>query len=247
MNETSKIPDGVISKLRGAIALAEQSTSVAEAHEAAKKVQMLIEKYNIDLRDIDLAANGDKHVIEKNWYSTGKNRNNSAASLANVLGQNNFVSTFSSERWLKDEAENKWYPIFTLVFVGREYNVDTVMDLFIRMLATMNKIADDDFQQYTTDGGREHGKSWKHSFRLGFVSGLAQKLREERAAFLKQQSEISGRTGRELIISLDKENQEYLKAHYKLTDTPGSHIKNSAAYHAGFERGRDTSTKPQVN
>lgn len=240
-----QLNDSVVSKLLGALKLSEQAQNEFEAASAARRVQSIMAKYHLDNYDLESFRRNsvDKpNVVEVSYYMNGKNNSMNLASLANTIAQYNFVSIFRSKEWVQDGL-GKSAKLAKIVFVGRQSNVDIVIQLFEKMRTTMNRISAAEMQSHK---GNVHGKAWKSSFEIGFINGLASAMSIERQEFLKMVSE-HGKTGMDLVVSFDAENQEFLKK-YKLTAGPKR--TNKIDYNA-FQRGKNiglnTSTKDMVN
>lgn len=241
------VTSDILSKLRGAMKLAEQADNVNEAKVAASFVQKLIQKYNIDLNDLPVEEN-KAPIVTKNWYSNGKNLNKPFATLAYILGKYNFVEVYTSHTWIRDDSGS--VEVAVIAFVGREINVDAVMDLFYKMMATLNRLRNQAFAEYRNENNYvahegTHGKAWNSSWMVGAVNGLSVSLKQEQDAFLQMKS-ASGKTGMELVISLEAENKEYLK-NMSFKKSAGTKIHDYSAYKNGYKTGSQLSTKEQIN
>jgi len=233
--------ENVINKIRGALALSQNAGTKAEAEQATRMVQMLLHKYNLELSDI--ARSDNIPVVTKHYYSNGKNNSNILGRLAGVLSEFNFVHVYMTHKAI--EVDGNKLVVAAIAFVGREVNVDTVLDLFYKMKLVIERTSAIEFRLAQT--GR-HGKAWKASFEMGMVEGIYQNLARENNEFLKMKSIANGRTGMELTINLNAENETYLvNSGLKFHKRPAPRIRDSQAYYSGVEHGKDMSTKDKVN
>jgi hypothetical protein len=233
--------ENAINKIRGALAIAQKSNNRSEIETATRMVQNLLAKYQLDLNDI--SRKESTPVVTKYFFLNGKNKNRVYSKLANVICKYNFVSMYNTSSIIEDNGVKA--VVAGIAFVGREVNVDTVMDLFHKIRFAMDKLSDREFK---LSGSTEHGKAWKASFELGMVSGLAEAMQKEQAEFLKMKSEVSGNTGMALVISLDAENKDYLNNSGMkfVQNKTKSIIRNGDAYENGREHGKQMKTKEEM-
>lgn len=233
--------ENAINKILGALAIANNSSNRAEIETASRMVQNLLAKYNLDLHDIK--ARESTPVVTKHFFQNGKNNSSTLGGLAFVLGKYNFVHVYTTHLPIEDNGQHM--VVAAIAFVGREFNVDTVIDLFHKMRFAISRLSEREFKNAVTG---THGKAWKASFELGVLNGLRSALEKEQALFLQMKSELGISTGRELVISLDNENKEYLQnSGLSFKKKPGAVIRNRGAYENGYEHGQRMSTKEYIS
>lgn len=90
---------------------------------------------------------------------------------------------------------------------------------------------------------RYHGKTWVNSFLVGAVSGVCEKMREERDAL---KNEVTA-DQYALVPVIEQEVEDYMNSVFNPKTTGGRRITSPGAYKAGQAAGRDVNTARQVN
>ena len=206
---------------------AQEMGSLKEAEAFAKKVQNLLDKYNISLEDIPL---------EKVKNDMTELRMKTAIpSVSDVLGYSVMVS-IAKWNWCKAYKVGSKYSIV----VGLKLNTEvcqmvyeTVLPIFIKegklaYLEAPRKVGLDTFQR---------------EFIEGCASGLWMKLKEEREEFEKRYLNCSA-----LIVRNDKAIELFVQEQYGGTKKGRSKtIKKGEAYDKGFITGKNVEIQKRID
>jgi len=194
-NNPSFDREKILSRLRKAQKMAEQSTNENEAMIAAALVQSILQEYG--LQSSDIPEEKEYNYMTQDYIPVAYKRHFDSL-LAYTVSSNNFVLGL----WTKLPMENG-DRVDALRFIGKKENVANVIFLFNNLRMRANVICNQRFIEYQNKGGMEHGKSWKNSWLIGFNSGLSDKL-----AAQKRQFEQNG--GMALVVYSDKENLDFV-------------------------------------
>jgi hypothetical protein len=225
-----------------------EARNQAEVEAATAKVNLLIQKYNINLELFVNKLDEERQVIEKRWPLGGSNKDTFISQLAYVLSKYNFVGVL----WVQVPIKSGDFVLGyqpALSFMGLPMNVRNVITLFENLINRLRDMAEQDFNTYqilcASRGIKPvHGKKWKLDYLIGAVSGISNQLETRQREFLKAQYESNDgqvKTGQELVLVRGAEVEDYLNKHYPTRKNGKTTHRsyNMGAYSKGLERGQD--------
>lgn len=195
----STAPDGIVQRIQRLLALAGNNPNEAEAAQAAAKAQELLAQYNLTVAQLDeekRARGGDitgaKRVKEQ---ATKHGMFKYQRKLWQSLADANFCIYWSQAAWT-----NGIYSHHKHYLVGREDNVVTV------------KLMGEYIEQAVARLGNGRGGKELHSFKMGAIDRICQRLWDKKAEMLRgdrpAENTAPGTTALTLRNVVDKESYE---------------------------------------
>lgn len=227
------IGEKMIDRVRKLLALS-TSSNENEAKAALLQAQKLMEKHKISEAMIAEPAVVQEDIKTSELWNSGKtSRSQWRGNLAATLGKCNGCEVWTSGPRIH--------------IIGRESNVQTVQYLFLYCESLIERLS-------KTHAG--HGRSFISNYKLGFVGGIASKLKQGKEEAM---AEAVVEHGKQLtdnaIVRIDEKalenkklfDQVLTKLNLKFT-TFGKQSYNEDARLIGFKDGRkvDLSSKPGI-
>lgn len=231
---------GLMDKIRKLSALAERAGTVHEAAVASAKLNELLLRHNLSMRDVNRAVLTDKYTKER---VTIGGKDNWRRQLYYTIARNNFCEMVYTPRTQ------------FMTIVGEQENIDATIFMYDRLHIELMRLCEEEYRTFKALGNYEfvtvrgmrrnpetgkyerieeqravkvHGKTWKNSFFYGAVSTISKMLREQREQFTKD-AETNA-----LVIDREDELQRALFELMGKTQAQSQRTRhNSAAYSAG--------------
>jgi hypothetical protein len=219
-----RVGEGTLNKISKLLTLADSGANENEANTAMSAAMKLLAKHNLTASDIESWTLREEEIMSEgvengNRFNTWKSR------LFNVVAETHFCYLYRASR------EGKY------VLTGTETNRRAVVILMAYLEAVIEDCTRQALKEYT---GWEHGKTYANSFRLGMVSRIAERLREEQRKIIK---EAEG-PGSDIVVANPYEvsktrNVNFVKSNgVRLIKTPSrSSVGSGAGYRKGTEQG----------
>jgi hypothetical protein len=186
----------------------------------------LLAKHNLTASDIESWTLREEEIMSED-LENGKRFNSWKSRLFHVVAETHFCYLYKSPR------EGKY------VLTGTETNRQAVVILTAYLEAVIEDCARQALKEYT---GWEHGKTYVNSFKLGMVSRICERLREEQRKIIK---EAEG-PGTDIVVANPYEvsktrNVNFVKSQgVRLTKTTS---RSSAGSGAGYRKGTEQGDK----
>lgn len=218
----------MIAKVEALLAKAERTDNKHEAEAYFEKAQQLMSKYAIAEAMLS-QARGESHEIVTDTINVGTDQ--SVIQIFKVVAEANNCSCFRSMGWYVDKNDKYRRRTSHIVIYGTRSDIEFTKLLFAsllmhcqRSLATMRALMPEHFG----------GKSYGHSFRLGYAESVGDKLRAGKRAAAKESDE----PGAELAL-FDKfaAADEKMRQENKLTRSV-TRIRDADAYSSGYRHGQ---------
>jgi len=208
----------ILNKIQKLLALS-NSPNENEALCAAQKASELMLKHHISRADVTDNGGAKKIVIESMAfeYSDGKNKNKFNGALATTVAK--FFNCYVF-----------WYGP-NLQLIGRREDLDTVFYLYKAFKNQIGELADFLWEKESVTS-KEHGKTWKHSFRFGMLTKLTERLNQQKAETVRTSSKTSLVVFNEVEIKV----KDFV-ANLTLKKGIGSQIRSGSAYQLGYLTG----------
>jgi hypothetical protein len=241
---TNPETDKILDKVRKLLALS-TSDNVHEAANAAARAQDLIDNYNIDAALLGDPKGGpenppqqDDEQVErcedlplfesKTAFATWK------WNLAWALGKHNHCRPWSTRGW----AAQTGY-VRKAFLVGRRSDAQAAQVLFWYVSAEVERLADQH---------RGKGRTWLNNFRLGAVSEVERRLRQERNEKTEERRSVAQAAGGGALVRLEtalvrfaergKQAEDWMRFHgMKYSSGGGGSRHNSDAFMEGRRAG----------
>ena len=216
----------IIEKVKKMLTLSEGTNSKEEAETAVSMAQKMLSKYNLSIKDLD-AYKEKAECTERGCRIRTKTIPqwvNSLMSLGMfIYDTQGLVSTQRGER-------------VVVYFIGVEPNNTICLNTFITLYKALDEMT-------LVEHPGLYVADRKTSWQKGFISGLYQKLREQKAATMVEERSL-------VLVQRDKIN-EYIQEQYanrlRTRNTPRyTTAKDSRAYNEGYRCGKDYNIAPQI-
>lgn len=159
-----------------------ESPNEHEATAAAAMLSKLVLQHNIDLASVDLgdAPNAELASFVREDFDLEYNIA-WRGSLLHAVARVNFCRCV------------KWEGSKRVALVGASHNIYVTRQIYEYLAATVSRLADSEWRQHTAHNSR----AWKNAFRMGCVSRIGERLREQ------HQADIVELKGSELVVTAD--------------------------------------------
>lgn len=216
-----------IEKIRGLLALA-TSPNEHEAAAAAAKAADLLQKYNLEMTDID--SNYGKGMVEVAADSTVARLDFWRNRLAGIVSDHTFTKVYFVRKYAPSDRTGKMGLRYGFVFYGRNGNAEVAAFLFDFLYRTLLELSEQETSKYAQEFkafygvspfqvknlGNEHPNVYRNSWLRGAVAGIATKLREQRQqvdntvkAIIKLRDEEVEQAWEEFSRDMRKRNSTY--------------------------------------
>ena len=226
--------DKIIKRIQALLALG-KSANEFEANNANAEAQRLISKHQIEQAEIDSAGNIKQEIVSVTIDTGSKSdilwKHKLVASISEV--NNCKFYTQKCESFEVGKSASTRY----IVFGGKD-NTELVSILF-GLISNQVEYFAKEFQPSIKS--RTVGKSEKNSFKLGIVTRIGQRLRNEKEEVFKEHVALKGSMSTALVF-IEKEKQEIEKAvslAFGKVGKPKERVVNirQEAYQAGIKQG----------
>ena len=216
----------IIEKVKKMLTLSEGTNSKEEAETAVAMAQKMLSKYNLSIKDLD-AYKEKAECSERGCRIRTKTMPqwvNSLMSLCMfIYDTQGLISAPKGER-------------VVVYFIGVEPNNTICLNTFITLYKALDEMR-------LVEHPALYVADRKTSWQKGFISGLYQKLREQKAATMAEERSL-------VLVQRNKINdyiQEQYKNRLRTKQAPKySSAKDSAAYSEGYRCGKDYNIAPQI-
>lgn len=205
---------------------AQEMGSVKEAEAFAKKVQNLLDKYNISLQDIPFEE-VKKGMFEIRMQTT-------IPSVSDVLGSD-LMHAISTWNWCKSFKVGSKHTII----VGLKENVEVCQSVYETVLPIFIQEGKKAYKLSFYNGGLD---TFQREFIKGCCDGLYDKLKEERQDF-----EIKNISCSALIIRNDKAIGEFIEENHGKLRKIKKKVKRNEAYNSGYETGKNVEINKRID
>ena len=205
---------------------AQEMGSVKEAEAFAKKVQNLLDKYNVSLEDIPLDQ-VKNDMFELRMKTT-------IPSVSDVLGYS-VMSSIAQWNWCKAYKVGAKYTII----IGLKVNTEVCQWVYETVLPIFINEGKKAFKESKTKVGLD---TFQREFIEGCATGLYSKLKAERGEFEKKFLNCSA-----LIVRNDKAIEEFVIEQYGGSKKGRAKtIKRGDAYYQGYETGKNVEINKRI-
>jgi len=227
-------PESIIEKVQKLLALqkgAEEIGSLAEAANAAEKVQTLLLKYNLEMDDISRHDPGKDQKMGRAKYEgviAKKNEGQWIYRLYSVLADHNFCDIVFTNYRMDNGKKNKYVNL-----IGTKDNVLVVKFLADQLELRLRSL---EVKAWNKEGRFTHEK--RNSFRRGYLIGACQgidsQLSEVKRRAMRESEQVHG-----LVIANEAKLKEALTELFPLlkngrrTKSPSAQIAGSMGYRDG--------------
>lgn len=192
----------ILDKLRKVLALTESPVE-GEAQAAAAHLSRLLQKYNLDIADLEKRGAAVAVKAEEKGHDLGKAAFKWKLDLAEGIAEFYFCAPIVNRETKK------------VAFVGRPDNVESLQMLYGWVIDQIRRIATEERRKhYDATGEHIDPLRWQVSFGVGAVERLIERLHEMRAREQEDASESTGEQVVALVLSREKEISDYLEETY---------------------------------
>lgn len=208
----------ILNKIQKLLALS-NSPNENEALCAAQKASELMLRHHISMADITDDGVTKKIIIESMPFelSDGKNKNKFNGSLASTVAK--FFNCYVF-----------WYGP-NLQLIGRREDLDSVLYLYRAFKNQIGELADALWEKESRTS-KEHGKTWKHSFRFGMLTKLTERLNQQKA----ETTGTSSKTSLIIFNEVETKVNDFV-SNLTLKKSVHSQIRSGSAYQIGYLTG----------
>lgn len=219
----------ILSQIQKLLALG-TSPNENEAKSAMAKANALLMKYNLTEDDLYDVKTG-KGMVQKVHKLDGKKIAHWKSGLMNVVCGANFCRVLMSTNVYGEKS---------FIIIGTKINVEIAETMYIYLYETVERLS------------KTYGKgiTEKNSYRLGFVSGVASILKEQKAQ--QEQNGVEECTAL-MVVNFEKENNKALDkfiadeiGRVRKTTQSNNRI-DGGAYGAGHQAGRNVNLNKQIH
>lgn len=170
-------PDAILQRLQKLKKLqegAESIGSLAEAENAAKRIQELLMKYNLSISDIDSDDEGTKilnEILTSDDLGWRKTESRFIPSLAHIISKHYFCSCVTGTAGKQ---------LNRITFFGNKVNIETTTYVVLQMINKIREIAKVKYKEPQNQALYPNRNTFLRGFLMGAVSGLSEKLEEQR-------------------------------------------------------------------
>jgi hypothetical protein len=225
--------DKIIDRLQKLETLRERAGTVAEAENAAARIQEHLFKYNLTMAQVSGATRKQKGLqdtavdlgTKTQWITQWR------GSLLSAIAVNNFCRSI----YVRGTNES--------VLIGREENVAVVKGMFTYLLAALQRLQREAYKDVRDWGMTEsQSRTWKESFYWGAVGSIHQRLQEQRAA---DEAKITN-DQMALVLVEDSAVEEYFYQRFPHARRGSRRPVNADAYSRGQQAGASINLAKQI-
>ena len=205
----------------------ENETANASAH-----VMRLLAKYNLDMAEFDKIANPVEDIDQEFMDNEKQSMPRWKTNLLSAIAKAHFCAIYLSHGYRKTSH----------VIVGKPTNVNAVKIVYGFLSDVVETEAQEALRHYT---GFEHGKKYLNAFRLGMVSRIAERLKQEMNLIQEDHVKALGNPGKEIVVkNIYEEARIEIQKYYATTgiklraSTYSGVIGSGAGFNKGYEAGR---------
>jgi hypothetical protein len=205
------------------------SSNINEAAAAATKLQELLFKHNLDLRDIEVPDEEQVGATYLNRSYDIKYGDNWRRGLLAGIARSNFCDTV----YLQGTS--------IVYVIGEPAIIEVVLSMYEYLSATVIRLSN--------QGWREEGRyrsarqaAWKNSFRAGATNVIYQRLEQRKR-------ELTNQTEQTMAMVLDKESElleAFRRVHPSTSMGKGTRNTDASGYRSGVVAGRTIGLEAQV-
>lgn len=214
----------IIERVKKMLALSEGTNSAEEAETAVTMAQKMLSKYNLSIKDLD-AYKEKAECTERGCRIRTQVIPSWANSLMSLCQYMYDTKCIISQR--KGERT-------TVFFIGVEPNTTICLNTFIMLYKALDEMT-------LVKHPSMYVAERKHSWRMGFITGLFSKIREQKESTLSEERSL-------VLVQQDKIkhylNEQYQNLRKRNVSVPRA--KDGTAYEDGYQRGRDYNIAPQI-
>lgn len=214
-----------------------------EAESAARKAQELLQKYNIELDQIQPKMSNGVVELPIDFFGL-KVKQQWMIDLAAVIADASFCKLLIAG----GRRPLMW-------FVGLKENTDAAEYLYNQLGDRLGWIVYERTGKYTAEfkekygyspvqaGGRHSPKAWRTSWLVGAVQRIGETLRNQKANFANANDNNMA-----IVLKRDSQIDDYIAEKYPRlgTHTRSEGSFNSNAYHTGYEEAADIAINPAL-
>jgi hypothetical protein len=205
------------------------SSNINEAAAAATKLQELLFKHNLDLRDIAVPEEEAAGPVYLNREYNIKYRDNWRRLLLNGIAQANFCDTV----YLQGTP--------LMYVIGEPYNIEVVLSMYEYLLKEVTRLSS---REWKREGQYRSSRriAWRNAFHAGASAVIHQRLQQRKR-------ELSDQTEQTRALVLDKEadlREAFQRFHPNTELGRGSHHEDASGYRSGVVAGRNIGLEAQV-
>ncbi len=224
----------ILDKIQKLIALGGNNPNEHEAARATEKARELLTEYNLTISDIEL-----KEIVKKNIVFDTMKFVSYKGWVAKIV-----ADVFDCRVYLSRSREEKNSKV---VFVGNVSDVEIAIYVYQYLLATIEKLLDAKVKSNRTS---VHGKTIRHSYSLGIVSVLKNRLEDfygKEKAVQETVKNSFGLTGKEIMVIKNDAISKFM-GDIKLKNASKTHVvKNNEAYRDGVIAGNKINLTHGIN
>lgn len=240
--ETPTIDDKTINTINALLNMSDlRGATEHEAANATTQVMRLLAKHNLSMAEFDKIANPVEDINTNRLQEDGQSIPRWKTNLLNSIAHAHFCDLYLTHG----------YRATTHVLVGRGTNVQAVKIVYSFLCDVVDSEAKAALKAYE---GWEHGKAYSNSFRLGMVSRISTRLRDEEKKIHDEQVVLAlgTRDGHDNIASPDHsivvknmydEAQKEIHEYYKSvgirlrSGTYSGSNRSNAGWNSGYAAG----------
>jgi hypothetical protein len=216
----------IIEKVKKMLTLSEGTNSKEEAETAVAMAQRMLSKYNLSIKDLD-AYKEKAECSERGCRIRTKTLPQWVSSLMSLC-----MFIYDTQALVSSQKGER----VTVYFIGVEPNNTICLNTFITLYKALDEMT-------LVEHPGLYVADRKTSWQKGFISGLYNKLREQKAATMAEE--------RSLVLVQRNKINEYLQEQYAnrlRSNKPrrNTSAKDSAAYMEGYYCGKDYNIAPQI-
>lgn len=167
-----QVDDKILQKIQKALALAADNPSDEEAQTAMRMAQKLMVKHGLDMSDVEYAEKDEKEVVDEGLTDYKKTQQ-WEKSLAVVISEN-----FRCTSYLNKKRTGHRYAVTRLCFIGLKQDVE-IARMVYNYAHQMITMLTEQFVKENGYSGKTAITTAKNEYRLGFISGLDAKFKEQ--------------------------------------------------------------------
>ncbi|MES1045566.1 DUF2786 domain-containing protein [Heyndrickxia oleronia] len=222
--------EGIIKKIKGLLAIANDNKNDEESQSAFMMAQKLMMKYDITMGQVD--SEKDNESIEQGQVTVYKKLFWWERKLAQIISKNFRVKFFYNNRFLKGQRNIKR----AIVFLGFEKDVELAKEMYILAYDVLTfyskRFIEDQYEDSMILRSHRITADYKNSYMRGFLEGMAIRFEEQ---VQKLQQEYG------LMVLLPPEVQNAYDEMFR--DTKGISfqippIGELQAHHRGYSEGK---------
>ena len=228
MKEMNDIPQDIVDKIHKLLALKAGAPNPAEAENAARRIQEILIRYNLDLEEVEAKGQSKKKKVGQIEIDLNalqaKTEADWVMSLYNVIARHNLC------RVIKIVVGYVKYDQGRVAIIGKSHNIEIVaytVEVLIPMIRAAEK------ESWRTYQGVEKRNTFKRGFLLGCVNGINSQLEKATAELESQHNTLTS-----LMVINHQEVMEYINEQYSnLRGSKSGRTSSQSGYGLGHDAG----------